>query len=76
MAKWWVGWTQNESAETLLRYLLDQAATDEDTQLVDCLAPDRESHVGCPTTFSRCMRNTTTPARQPSSSIEKEAENG
>ncbi|KAG2855002.1 hypothetical protein PC113_g12819 [Phytophthora cactorum] len=44
MAKWWVGWTQNESAETLLRYLLDQAATDEDTQLVDCLAPDRESH--------------------------------
>ncbi|KAF1778212.1 hypothetical protein GQ600_7380 [Phytophthora cactorum] len=75
MAKWWVGWTQNEPAETLLRYLLDQAATDEDTQLVDCLAPDRESHVGCPTTFSRCMRNTTTPARQPSSSIEKEAEN-
>ncbi|KAG6976890.1 hypothetical protein JG688_00000895, partial [Phytophthora aleatoria] len=75
MAKWWVGWTQNESAETLLRYLLDQAATDEDTQLADCLAPDRESHVGCPTTFSRCMCNTTAPARQPSSSIEKEAEN-
>ncbi|KAF1774315.1 hypothetical protein GQ600_19932 [Phytophthora cactorum] len=65
------GWAQNESAETFVRYLLDQAATDEGTQLADCLAPDRESHVGCPTTFSRRKRNTTAPARQPSSSIEK-----
>ncbi|EEY59301.1 uncharacterized protein PITG_21361 [Phytophthora infestans T30-4] len=46
MVKWWAGWTQNESAETLVRYLLDQAATDEDTQLADCVAPDRDAHVG------------------------------
>ncbi|EEY56986.1 uncharacterized protein PITG_10537 [Phytophthora infestans T30-4] len=52
MVKWWAGWTQNESAETLVRYLLDQAATDEDTQLADCVAPDRDAHVGCPTAFS------------------------
>ncbi|KAF1780610.1 Integrase-like, catalytic domain [Phytophthora cactorum] len=71
MVKWWAEWTQNESAETLVRYLLDQAATDEDTQLADCLAPDRDLHVGCPTTFSRRKRNTTEPARQLSSSIEK-----
>ncbi|KAG2985824.1 hypothetical protein PC129_g17709 [Phytophthora cactorum] len=71
MVKWWAEWTQNESAETLVRYLLDQAATDENTQLADCLAPDRDLHVGYPTTFSRRKRNTTEPARQPSSSIEK-----
>ncbi|KAG3068254.1 hypothetical protein PI124_g21645 [Phytophthora idaei] len=35
MVKWWAEWTQNESAETLVRYLLDQAAMDEDTQLAD-----------------------------------------
>ncbi|OWZ10323.1 hypothetical protein PHMEG_00016838, partial [Phytophthora megakarya] len=35
MVKWWTGWTQNESAETLVRYLLDQAVTDEDKQLAD-----------------------------------------
>ncbi|OWY98409.1 hypothetical protein PHMEG_00030837 [Phytophthora megakarya] len=52
MVKWWAGWTQNESAETLVRYLLDQAVTDEDKQLADCLAPDRELHLGCPTTYS------------------------
>ncbi|KAG3001222.1 hypothetical protein PC120_g20390 [Phytophthora cactorum] len=62
MVKWWAVWTQNESAETLVRFLLDQAATDEDTQLADCLAPARESHVGCPTTFSRQKCNTTVPA--------------
>ncbi|EEY66039.1 uncharacterized protein PITG_03578 [Phytophthora infestans T30-4] len=53
MVKWWTGWTQNESAETLRRYLLDQAAADEDTQNADSLAPDREAHVGRLTTFSR-----------------------
>ncbi|EGZ18820.1 hypothetical protein PHYSODRAFT_503195, partial [Phytophthora sojae] len=44
MVKWWAGWTSNESAETFVRYLLDQAANDEDKQLADCLAPDREAH--------------------------------
>ncbi|ETP39356.1 hypothetical protein F442_13173 [Phytophthora nicotianae P10297] len=57
MVKWWAGWTPNESAETLVRYLLDQAATDEDAQLADCLAPDRGAHVGCSSTFTRRKRN-------------------
>ncbi|OWZ21909.1 hypothetical protein PHMEG_0003460 [Phytophthora megakarya] len=52
MVKWWAGWTQNESTETLARYLLDHDVTDEDKQLADCLAPDRELHLGCPTTYS------------------------
>ncbi|KAE8995993.1 hypothetical protein PF005_g17190 [Phytophthora fragariae] len=46
MVKWWAGWTQNESAETLVRYLLDQTASDQDNQLADCLAPDRSTHTG------------------------------
>ncbi|ETI30288.1 hypothetical protein F443_22591 [Phytophthora nicotianae P1569] len=58
MVKWWAGWTPNESAETLVRYLLDQAATDEDTQLADCSAPDRGAHIGCPSTFQGRKRDT------------------
>ncbi|EGZ29691.1 hypothetical protein PHYSODRAFT_475460 [Phytophthora sojae] len=46
MVKWCAGWTPNESSETLVRYLLDQAANDEEKQLADCLAPDREAHSG------------------------------
>ncbi|OWZ11044.1 hypothetical protein PHMEG_00015991 [Phytophthora megakarya] len=52
MVKWWTGWTQNESVETLVRYLLMQAVTDKDKRLADCLAPDRELHLGCPTTYT------------------------
>ncbi|KAG7377555.1 hypothetical protein PHYPSEUDO_011489 [Phytophthora pseudosyringae] len=43
MVKWWDGWTQNESAETLVRYLLDQAATDEDKQLLTVWLPIAKS---------------------------------
>ncbi|GMF44204.1 unnamed protein product [Phytophthora fragariaefolia] len=73
MVKWWAGWTQNESAETLVRYLLDQAASDEDKQLADCLAPDREGHTGVPTTFTGRKRNAASNFKNTSSesSLEK-----
>ncbi|KAE9187227.1 hypothetical protein PF004_g22862 [Phytophthora fragariae] len=70
MVKWWAGWTQNESAETLVRYLLDQTASDEDNQLADCLAPDRDTHTGCPTTYSGKKRNVAVAEAQ-SSALEK-----
>ncbi|GMF53332.1 unnamed protein product [Phytophthora fragariaefolia] len=73
MVMWWAGWTQNESAQTLVRYLLDQAASDEDKQLADCLAPDREGHTGCPTTFTGRKRNAASNFKKTSSesSLEK-----
>jgi hypothetical protein len=64
MVKWWAGWTQNESAETLVRYLLDQTASGEDNQLADCLAPDREAHIGCPSTYSGRKRNAPVPLEE------------
>ncbi|KAG7378272.1 hypothetical protein PHYPSEUDO_010306 [Phytophthora pseudosyringae] len=78
MVKWWAGWTQNESAETLVRYLLDQAATDEDKELADCLAPDREVHSGCPTTSTGRKRNAEVSPGQTLSdrSIEKRLKTG
>lgn len=41
MIKWWVGWSVLESTETLVRYLLDLTVQTEESELTDCLAPDK-----------------------------------
>jgi integrase len=40
LVKWWAGWAQNEQAETVVRYLLDDVLDREESQLGDSLAPD------------------------------------
>lgn len=48
MIKWWTGCSVSESTETLVRYLLDQTLQVEESELTDCLAPDRARAIGCP----------------------------
>jgi hypothetical protein len=58
MIKWWAGWSVSESTETLVRYLLDLTVQTEDSELADCLAPDKSYLHGCPSAPYEANKNT------------------
>ena len=50
--KWWGGWSETDSVDVVMKYLLDTLYDVEDEILADSLAPDRRRiKRGCPTTW-------------------------
>ncbi|KAJ8542654.1 hypothetical protein ON010_g12157 [Phytophthora cinnamomi] len=58
MIKWWARWNISESTETLVRYLLDITVQSEESELADCLAPDKSYLHGCPSAPYEASKNT------------------
>ncbi|KAE9048602.1 hypothetical protein PR001_g3742 [Phytophthora rubi] len=57
MIKWWAGWSVSESTETLVRYLLGITIQTEESELADCLAPDKTYLHGCPSAPYEANKN-------------------
>jgi hypothetical protein len=58
MIKWWAGWSVSELTETRVLYLLDLTVQTEDSELADCLAPDKRYLHGCPSAPYEANKNT------------------